>query len=31
MSDRYFRVGYAWPTADQLEAGLVGISAALRG
>jgi len=31
MSDRYFRIGYAWPTADQLEAGLVGISAALRG
>jgi aspartate/methionine/tyrosine aminotransferase len=31
MSDRYFRLGYAWPTADELEAGLVGISAALRG
>ncbi len=31
MSDRHFRVGYAWPTADELEAGLVGISAALRG
>jgi aspartate/methionine/tyrosine aminotransferase len=31
MSDRYFRLGYAWPTADELEQGLVGISAALRG
>ena len=31
MSDRHFRVGYAWPTAEQLEAGLTGISAALRG
>jgi aspartate/methionine/tyrosine aminotransferase len=31
MSDRYFRLGYAWPTAHELEAGLVGISAALRG
>ena len=31
MSDRYFRIGYAWPTSDQLEAGLAGISAALRG
>lgn len=31
MPDRYFRLGYAWPTADELEAGLAGISAALRG
>jgi len=31
MPDRYFRLGYAWPTADELEAGLIGISAALRG
>lgn len=31
MPDRYFRIGYAWPTADQLEQGLAGISAALRG
>jgi DNA-binding transcriptional MocR family regulator len=31
MPDRYFRIGYAWPTADELENGLAGISAALRG
>jgi aspartate/methionine/tyrosine aminotransferase len=31
MPDRYFRLGYAWPTADELEGGLAGISAALRG
>jgi aspartate/methionine/tyrosine aminotransferase len=31
MSDHYFRLGYAWPTADELDAGLIGISAALRG
>jgi aspartate/methionine/tyrosine aminotransferase len=31
MSDRYFRIGYGWPTADELEGGLHGISAALRG
>jgi aspartate/methionine/tyrosine aminotransferase len=31
MSDRHFRLGYAWPTADELDAGLAGISAALRG
>ncbi|ALJ12119.1 pyridoxal phosphate-dependent aminotransferase [Sphingopyxis macrogoltabida] len=31
MSDRYFRLGYGWPTAEELEGGLAGISAALRG
>jgi aspartate/methionine/tyrosine aminotransferase len=31
MSDRHFRIGFAWPTADELDAGLAGISAALRG
>lgn len=31
MHDRYFRLGYGWPTAEELEGGLVGISAALRG
>lgn len=31
MPDRYFRIGYAWPSADELERGLAGISAALRG
>jgi aspartate/methionine/tyrosine aminotransferase len=31
MSDRYFRIGYGWPTFAELEAGLAGISAALRG
>ncbi len=31
MPDRYFRLGYAWPTAEELEGGLAGISAALRG
>ena len=31
MPDRYFRIGYAWPSADELERGLEGISAALRG
>jgi aspartate/methionine/tyrosine aminotransferase len=31
MPDTYFRLGYAWPTADELEGGLAGISAALRG
>jgi aspartate/methionine/tyrosine aminotransferase len=30
MSDRYFRLGYAWPTAEELEGGLAGISAALK-
>ena len=29
--DRYFRLGYGWPTSDDLEAGLKAISAALRG
>lgn len=31
MPDTYFRLGYGWPTADELEAGLAGISKALRG
>ncbi|MDB5736495.1 MAG: aspartate aminotransferase [Sphingomonas bacterium] len=31
MSDRHFRIGHGWPTADELESGLRGISAALRG
>ena len=31
MPDTFFRLGYAWPTADELEGGLAGISAALRG
>ncbi len=31
MSDRHFRVGYGWPTAEELAAGLKAISAALRG
>ena len=31
LSDRYFRVGYGWPTSEDLEAGLAAISAALRG
>jgi aspartate/methionine/tyrosine aminotransferase len=31
MSDRYFRLGFGWPTADELEGGLAGISAALHG
>ncbi|HEV7714757.1 MAG TPA: pyridoxal phosphate-dependent aminotransferase, partial [Steroidobacteraceae bacterium] len=31
MPDRYFRVGYGWPTSAELEAGLIGISSALRG
>jgi len=31
MPDRYFRLGFAWPTADELEGGLAGISAALKG
>jgi aspartate/methionine/tyrosine aminotransferase len=29
--DTHFRLGYGWPTADELEAGLAAISAALRG
>jgi aspartate/methionine/tyrosine aminotransferase len=29
--DSYFRVGYGWPAAEELEAGLAAISAALRG
>ena len=31
MPDTYFRLGYGWPTAAALEAGLEGISRALRG
>jgi aspartate/methionine/tyrosine aminotransferase len=31
MPDRYFRLGFGWPTADEFEGGLAGISAALRG
>ncbi|MBS0418188.1 MAG: pyridoxal phosphate-dependent aminotransferase [Proteobacteria bacterium] len=30
MSDVYFRLGYGWPTLPELEAGLAGISKALR-
>ncbi len=30
MSDRHFRVGYAWPTQDDLRKGLANISAAIR-
>jgi aspartate/methionine/tyrosine aminotransferase len=31
MPDSYFRLGYGWPTRAELEAGLEGISKALRG
>jgi aspartate/methionine/tyrosine aminotransferase len=31
MSDDFFRLGYGWPTRDELEAGLGAISRALRG
>jgi aspartate/methionine/tyrosine aminotransferase len=31
MPDTYFRLGYGWPTRDELEAGLQAISKALRG
>ncbi|MDB5430792.1 MAG: aminotransferase [Caulobacter sp.] len=31
MPDTHFRLGYGWPTSDELEAGLAGISKALRG
>ena len=31
MPDRHFRLGYGWPTADELTGGLSAISAALRG
>ncbi len=31
MPDTYFRLGYGWPTVDELEGGLAAISAALRG
>jgi DNA-binding transcriptional MocR family regulator len=30
MPDRYFRVGYGWPTPEELTGGLEAISAALR-
>jgi aspartate/methionine/tyrosine aminotransferase len=30
MPDRFFRLGYGWPTRQELEAGLDGISKALR-
>jgi aspartate/methionine/tyrosine aminotransferase len=30
MPDRYFRLGYGWPTSSELEAGLDAISSALR-
>jgi aspartate/methionine/tyrosine aminotransferase len=29
--DTHFRLGYGWPTAEELEGGLKAISAALRG
>lgn len=29
--DSYFRLGYGWPTVDELDSGLAAISAALRG
>lgn len=29
--DSYFRLGYGWPTAEELQGGLTAISAALRG
>jgi aspartate/methionine/tyrosine aminotransferase len=31
MPDTYFRLGYGWPSSDELEQGLHGISQALRG
>jgi len=31
MPDTYFRLGYGWPTAEELADGLAGISASLRG
>ena len=31
MSDSFFRLGYGWPTREELEAGLISISQALRG
>ncbi len=31
MPDTYFRLGYGWPTYQELEAGLQGVSKALRG
>jgi aspartate/methionine/tyrosine aminotransferase len=31
MPDTYFRLGYGWPKANELEAGLQAISQALRG
>jgi aspartate/methionine/tyrosine aminotransferase len=31
LPDTHFRLGFGWPTADELAAGLEGISKALRG
>lgn len=31
LPDTLFRLGYGWPAAERLEAGLAGISRALRG
>jgi aspartate/methionine/tyrosine aminotransferase len=31
LPDTYFRLGYGWPTLNELEGGLRGISRALRG
>jgi len=31
LPDTYFRLGYGWPTSEELEGGLKAISAALRG
>jgi aspartate/methionine/tyrosine aminotransferase len=30
FDDRYFRIGYAWPTEDELRAGLDSISASIQ-
>ncbi len=30
QDDRHFRIGYAWPTEDELSKGLAAISAAIR-
>ena len=30
QDDRYMRIGFGWPTADELRGGLAAISAALR-
>lgn len=31
MPDTYFRLGFGWPTSEEFERGLEGISKALRG